>query len=132
MKVGGTGVDLFGLYGLAILVNLAATLLGGRRGDAAAHDAGRAAHADAGVPVLFFAPVYVPLALLQGWIHGVAVVNPITRVIEAGRGFVAGSPTEVAAAFAAAAALGARVLALGLPRPAQCRSCRVGRAFPRS
>jgi hypothetical protein len=49
----------------------------------------------------------VPLALLQGWIHDVAIVNPMTRIIESGRGFVAGSPTEVAAAFAAAAALGA-------------------------
>jgi len=56
--------------------------------------------------VLFFAPVYVPLALLQGWIHGVATVNPMTRVIEAGRGFVAAAPTEVFAAFTAAAALG--------------------------
>jgi len=56
--------------------------------------------------VLFFAPVYVPLTLLQGWIHGVATVNPMTRVIEAGRGFVAGTPTQVFAAFAAAAALG--------------------------
>ena len=26
--------------------------------------------------VLFFAPVYVPLALLDGWIHAVGVVNP--------------------------------------------------------
>jgi ABC-type polysaccharide/polyol phosphate export permease len=56
--------------------------------------------------VPFFAPVYVPRALLQGWIHGVATINPMTRVIEAGRGFVAGTPTEVLAAFAAAAALG--------------------------
>jgi ABC-2 type transport system permease protein len=55
--------------------------------------------------VLFFAPVYVPLSLLQGWIHTVAVVNPLTRVIEAGRGFMAGAPTEVGAAFAAALAL---------------------------
>ena len=31
---------------------------------------------------LFFAPVYVPLALLQGWIHGVATFNPLTRVLE--------------------------------------------------
>jgi ABC-2 type transport system permease protein len=57
--------------------------------------------------VLFFAPVYVPLSLLQGWIHGVAVLNPVTRVLEAGRGFVAGSPTEVAAAFGAGLALAA-------------------------
>ena len=55
--------------------------------------------------LLFFAPVYVPLALLQGWIHGVATYNPITRVLEAGRGFLAGSPTEVGLAFALAAAL---------------------------
>ena len=55
--------------------------------------------------VLFFAPVYVPLSLLEGWIHAIAVVNPLTRVIEAGRGFLAGSPTEVAAAFGAAVAL---------------------------
>jgi ABC-2 type transport system permease protein len=55
--------------------------------------------------ILFFAPVYVPLALLQGWIHAVATVNPITRVLEAGRGFLAGSPTEVGFAFAAAIGL---------------------------
>ena len=55
--------------------------------------------------LLFFAPVYVPLALLQGWIHNVATYNPITRVLEAGRGLLAGSPTEVGLAFALAAAL---------------------------
>jgi ABC-type multidrug transport system permease subunit len=54
---------------------------------------------------LFFAPVYVPLHLLNGWIHGVAYVNPLTRVLEAGRSFVAGSPEEVVAAFAAALGL---------------------------
>jgi ABC-2 type transport system permease protein len=57
--------------------------------------------------VLFFAPVYVPLSLLQGWIHGLATVNPLTRVLEAGRGFLAGSPTEVAVAFAVALGLAA-------------------------
>jgi ABC-2 type transport system permease protein len=107
MEVGGSGVDLFGLYALGIMVNFAATLW-------AAGVAMRLRTMQAGpimqMPVfliLFFAPVYVPLALLQGWIHDVAIVNPMTRIIESGRGFVAGSPTEVAAAFAAAAALGA-------------------------
>jgi ABC-2 type transport system permease protein len=57
--------------------------------------------------VLFFAPVYVPLALLTGWIHAIATVNPLTRVLEAGRGFLAGSPTEVGAAFGAALLLAA-------------------------
>ena len=50
--------------------------------------------------LLFFAPVYVPLALLRGWIHGVASVNPITPLLEAGRGFISGQPELALAAFA--------------------------------
>jgi ABC-2 type transport system permease protein len=55
---------------------------------------------------LFLAPVYVPVDLLHGWIHTVAQVNPVTALLEAGRGFIAGDPTDVALAFALAAALG--------------------------
>jgi len=105
MQVGGSGVELFGLYALGLILNIAALLW-------ACGVAMRFRTLQAGpvmqLPVflvLFFAPVYVPLSLLQGWIHGVAVVNPLTRVIEAGRGFVAADPTEVAAAFFAALAL---------------------------
>jgi ABC-2 type transport system permease protein len=54
---------------------------------------------------LFLAPVYVPLGLLRGWIHGVARFNPLTLLIESGRGFIDGEPTQVAAAFAAAVAM---------------------------
>jgi ABC-2 type transport system permease protein len=107
MHVGGNGVDLFGLYTLAALLNIAAVCW-------AAGVAMRLRTMQAGpimqLPVflvLFFAPVYVPLTLLSGWIHAIAVVNPLTRVVEAGRGFLAGSPTEVAAAFAAAVLLAA-------------------------
>jgi ABC-2 type transport system permease protein len=105
MRVGGAGVDLFGLYGLALIVNAAAVLW-------ACGVAMRLRTMQAGpvmqLPVflvLFFTPVYVPLSLLKGWIHDLAVVNPLTRVLEAGRGFIAGTPTEVGAAFGAAAAL---------------------------
>ena len=42
--------------------------------------------------LLFLAPVYVPLSLLDGWIHTVASWNPVTALLEAGRGFVDGSP----------------------------------------
>jgi ABC-2 type transport system permease protein len=55
--------------------------------------------------LLFFAPVYVPLGLLRGWIHGVASVNPITALLEAGRGFISGSPELTLVAFAVAAGL---------------------------
>jgi ABC-2 type transport system permease protein len=107
MKVGGNGIDLVGLYTLALILNAAALLW-------AAGVAMRFRTMQAGPVmqfpvflVLFFAPVYVPLSLLDGWIHDVAVVNPVTRVLEAGRGFLAGTPTEAAAAFGAALALGA-------------------------
>jgi ABC-2 type transport system permease protein len=107
MNVGGNGVDLVGLYALAAIFNLTAVLW-------AAGVAMRLRTMQAGpimqLPVfliLFFAPVYVPLSLLEGWIHTVAVLNPVTRVLESGRGFIAGTPTEVAAAFGAALTLGA-------------------------
>jgi ABC-2 type transport system permease protein len=106
MKVGGGAVDLFGLYTLALLMNIAAVLW-------SAGVAMRLRTMQAGpiiqLPaflVLFFAPVYVPISLLAGWIHAIAVVNPLTRVIESGRGFMAGEPTQTLAAFAAAIGLG--------------------------
>ena len=105
MHIGGSGVDVFGLYTLAVIVNGAAVLW-------AAGVAMRLRTMQAGPVmqfpvflVLFFAPVYVPLSLLEGWIHTVAVLNPLTRVLESGRGFLAGTPTEVGAAFGAALAL---------------------------
>ncbi|HVQ59761.1 MAG TPA: ABC transporter permease [Solirubrobacterales bacterium] len=100
MNIDGSGVDLFGLYGLAVLVNLAATMW-------AAGVAMRVRSIQGGplmqfptFLVLFLAPVYVPLALLSGWIHAVASVNPVTALLEAGRGFISGDPTVVALAFA--------------------------------
>jgi ABC-2 type transport system permease protein len=111
MEVGGDGVDLFGLYVLALLINFAGTLW-------AVGVATRVRSTQAGpvmqMPVfliIFFAPVYVPLALLQGWIHAVATVNPITPVLEASRGLVSGEPTHTLVAFATGVAL---VLAFAL------------------
>ena len=105
MQVGGDGVELFGLYGLAVLVNLTATMW-------AAGVAMRVRSIQGGplmqFPVfliLFLAPVYVPLSLLSGWIHAVASVNPVTALLEAGRGFISGEPVVVALAFAIAVAL---------------------------
>jgi ABC-2 type transport system permease protein len=107
MEVDGGEADLFGLFGLALLVNLAATLW-------ATGVAMRVRSIQGGplmqIPVflvLFVAPVYVPLKLLSGWIHAVASVNPTTALLEAGRGFISGRPTTVGVAFAAAAALAA-------------------------
>ena len=105
MKVGGNGVDLFGLYGLAILFNQVGLLW-------ACGIAMRLRTIQAAplmqTPVfllLFLAPVYVPLHLLRGWIHAVARLNPLTFLLEAGRGLIEGQPTQIAAAFGTAAIL---------------------------
>jgi ABC-type multidrug transport system permease subunit len=45
------------------------------------------------------------LALLQGWIHAVAKLNPITYILTAGRGFISGEPIDVALGFAIALGL---------------------------
>ena len=100
MEIGGSIVEIVGLFTLAMLLNGAALLW-------AAGIAFRFRTIQAGpimqLPVflvLFFAPVYVPLDLLSGWIETVATLNPITYVLEAGRSLLSGTPTEVALAFA--------------------------------
>ena len=105
MQVGGDGVDLAGLVLLAYLTSFAATLW-------SAGVAMRLRTLQAGplmqMPVflvLFLAPVYVPLALLAGWVHAVAKVNPFTPLIETGRDFISGSPASAGPAYAIAAAL---------------------------
>src|SRR3954447_26456584 len=105
MHVGGSGIDLFGLYALALIFNTVGLMW-------SCGVAMRFRSVQAGplmqTPVfmlLFLAPVYVPLALLQGWIHAVARFNPLTFLLEAGRGFIDGHPTQVVAAFALAASM---------------------------
>jgi ABC-2 type transport system permease protein len=105
MHIRGGGVDLLALYLLALLLNVAATLWA--TGVAMRLRTMQAAPVMQ-MPVflaLFFAPVYVPLHLLHGWIHGVALVNPLTRILGAGRSLIGGDPAELLAAFGVAAAL---------------------------
>lgn len=107
MNVLGGPVDLLGLYVLAALVNFCGFFWAG--GIAMRFRTIQAAPLMQ-MPVfliLFFAPVYVPLDLLEGWIEGVASVNPVTYLLETGRGFVAGDPPHVLGAFALAIGLGA-------------------------
>lgn len=105
MEVAGSPAELVALYALAVLVNVAATMW-------AAGVALRVRSIQGGplmqFPVfliLFLAPVYVPLDLLSGWIHTVASINPVTAILEAGRGFISGDPVLVGAAFAIGLAL---------------------------
>jgi ABC-2 type transport system permease protein len=107
MDVNGGGIELVGLVGVALLVNVTSTLFG-------AGVSLRAKTLQAGplmqIPIfvgLFLAPVYVPLDLLTGWIHTVADYNPVTALMTAGRGYISGEPDKGALAFACGAALAA-------------------------
>jgi ABC-2 type transport system permease protein len=104
MNVSGNGIQLLGLLGLGIIMNLAAALWAiGLAMFLRTEQAGAVIQMPIFV-LLFLAPVYVPLSLLTGWIHDVAKFNPVTPVLEAGRGLLAGTPVEVATAFIALAA----------------------------
>jgi ABC-2 type transport system permease protein len=105
MRIKGSAVDVAGLFLLAVMVNVAFLCW-------ACGVAMRFQSVQAGpimqTPVfllLFFAPVYVPLKLLQGWIHAVATGNPITQLLEANRGLLAGQPSHVGVAYLVAAGL---------------------------
>jgi ABC-2 type transport system permease protein len=105
MEVGGTASELLALVALALLVNVVATLFSlGAFYRVRSLQAGPAVQ----IPIfvtLFLAPVYVPLDLLDGWVHAVASVNPATALLDAGRGYVAGEPADGLLAFACAAGL---------------------------
>jgi ABC-2 type transport system permease protein len=105
MDLQGGGIDLLGLYTLALLVNGASTLFG-------SGVAMRLRTMQAGplmqIPVfllLFLAPVWLPYDLITGWVHAAASVNPMTRILETERGFIAGDPVHVLITFAVAVAL---------------------------
>ncbi|MBD0281924.1 MAG: ABC transporter permease [Thermoleophilaceae bacterium] len=107
LEILGGGLDLLGLYTLALLVNAAAMLFGsGVAMRLRTMQAGPAMQVPAFL-ALFLAPVWVPYDLLVGWVHAAATVNPITLVLEAGRGFIAGDPVKVLPAFAVTLALAA-------------------------
>jgi ABC-2 type transport system permease protein len=105
MNVFGGTIDVFGMYALALLINIAGLLW-------ACGVAMRFRTIQAGplmqMPVfmlLFFAPVYVPLGLLEGWIEVTAQLNPITYVLEAERSLLAAGEVHVVLAFVLAVAL---------------------------
>jgi ABC-2 type transport system permease protein len=107
LEIDGNVVDLAGLYTLAVVVNAGAMLFGsGVAMRLRTMQAGPAMQTPAFL-FLFIAPVWVPYDLLTGWVQAAASVNPATLVLESGRGFLTGDPTEVLPAFAVALVLAA-------------------------
>jgi len=100
MRVEGNASELVGLLGLGLGMNFAAALWSiAIAMFLRTEQAGPLIQMPVFV-ALFLAPVYVPLSLLTGWVHAVSTVNPVTAVMEAGRGLLAGSPVKVALSFA--------------------------------
>ncbi|HEX6117626.1 MAG TPA: ABC transporter permease [Solirubrobacterales bacterium] len=107
MPVAADAVELTGLIGLAFVFGTAGLML-------SAGVALRFRSLQAGplmqVPVfiaLMTAPVFVPIELLSGWVEAVASVNPVTPLLEAGRGLIISDPEKVLFAFAVAIGLAA-------------------------
>jgi ABC-2 type transport system permease protein len=99
LELNGGGIDLVGLYVLALLVNAFAMLFGtGVAMRLRTMQAGPLIQTPAFL-LLFLAPVWVPYDLLTGWVQAAASVNPITLVIDTERGFLVGDPTKVLPAF---------------------------------
>jgi len=99
MKISGNGVDVIGLYTLAALVNVAGVLWASGIALRFRSTQGSPLMQTPVFLTLFLAPVYVPLDLLQGWIHAVATVNPVTYLLASGRGFISGDAKDVLLAF---------------------------------
>jgi ABC-2 type transport system permease protein len=99
MDIEGGVVDMAALLALAVLLNVTATLWAT---GVAMHVGTVNAAPGAILPIflaLFLTPVFMPLALLSGWLHAVAKYNPFTWPIEGGRALIAGTHTDVALAF---------------------------------
>jgi ABC-2 type transport system permease protein len=101
MSVRGNALDILGLVALALLLNTITTLYG-------AGVALRFQSTASGVLVLiptfmlfFLSPIFIPRHQLSGWLRDAADINPLTPVLEAGRGFLADDPIKVVLAFAA-------------------------------
>jgi ABC-type multidrug transport system permease subunit len=111
MHIAGDGIELAGLIGLALVVNVAFFLFAaGMMTRMRTLQAAPAMQLPVFL-ILMTAPVYVPRDLLQGWIETASKFNPMTAIVESGRGLMAGDPFHVFLAFAAAAS-GAALLAV--------------------
>jgi ABC-2 type transport system permease protein len=105
MDIKGGPLDIAGILGLMALLNLATMLY-------ALGISLRLQSSAAGmlvtVPVfilLFLTPVFIPRGQLSGWLKTAADYNPLTPVIESGRGFMAKDPTRVLVAYGVTAGM---------------------------
>jgi ABC-2 type transport system permease protein len=101
MPVRGSAVEIAGLVALALLLNVATTLYGAGIVLRLRSTAAGALILIPAFMVMLLTPVFTVRDQLSGWLEAVASVNPMTALLEAGRGFLAGDPVSVAVSFAA-------------------------------
>lgn len=104
-SITSSGFDLFGLFGVALIFNVAATLFAAGMAFRLRSMQGAPLMQVPMFIILLTAPVYVPLDLIEGWVHAVAQVNPVTVLLQSGRGLVIGDPVQVGLAFTIVAGL---------------------------
>ena len=99
MSIGGNPAEVLALYVLSLSINVVALLF-------ASGVALRLRTLQAGplmqfpmFILLFLTPVYVPQALLAGWIAHVAKVNPLTLVLNTNRDLLAGLSAQIALTY---------------------------------
>jgi len=105
MKMLGSASEIFAMYAIASMLNLFGTCWA-----SGVMFRGRSMQFAPAMQVpifvmIFLAPVYVPLHLLKGWIHVVASGNPVTYILEACRGLLAGYHQHVELAAISTGAL---------------------------
>jgi ABC-2 type transport system permease protein len=104
-QISGSAGDLLELLAIAVMLNFAATLFAS--GLAMRFRTLQAAPLIQ-LPaflIIMTAPVYVPRNLIEGWVHTISGINPVTATLEAGRNLIIGAPAETLLAVSVAASL---------------------------
>jgi ABC-2 type transport system permease protein len=104
-QISGSVGDLLELLVIAVMLNFAATLFAS--GLAMRFRTLQAAPLIQ-LPaflIIMTAPVYVPRNLIEGWVHTISGINPVTATLEAGRNLIIGAPAETLLALGVAAGL---------------------------
>jgi len=101
LSVRGSALEIVGLLALVVLVNVVTMLYGTGIALRFQTTASSVLILIPAFMLFFLSPIFIPRHQLSGWLRSATDVNPLTPVLEAGRGFLAGEPTKVALAFIA-------------------------------
>ena len=99
MNLDGSPLEMAGLYVMALLVTLVASLWG-----AGFSLRTRITQVQSAVSMplflsLMLSPAFVPRPLLGAWLKAAADYNPYTAILEASRGLISGRPDETGVAY---------------------------------